>query len=98
MECKIYIPDRYATARDGTIVCPECFQTLTETCSLDHICKCSDDITGGMQECVACGKPTCKCGCHDVMVISRITGYLAELDGWNPGKKQEFKDRVRYDI
>ena len=31
-------------------------------------------------------------------VYSRITGYFQPQKQWNPGKKDEFKDRKRYDI
>lgn len=27
------------------------------------------------------------------ITLSRITGYYRPVCGWNPGKKQEFKDR-----
>jgi hypothetical protein len=27
--------------------------------------------------------------------ITRITGYFAKIDSWNPGKRGELKDRVR---
>ncbi len=29
---------------------------------------------------------------------SRITGYYQNIEGWNPGKRQELKDRRRYGI
>ncbi|MBP8676317.1 MAG: oxidoreductase, partial [Methanoculleus sp.] len=38
------------------------------------------------------------CGSHDVMQISRVTGYLQDVAGWNAGKQQELKDRVRYSV
>jgi len=31
-------------------------------------------------------------------VYSRVVGYLRPVNGWNKGKKQEFKDRVVYKI
>lgn len=27
-------------------------------------------------------------------VYSRVVGYLRPVNQWNPGKKQEFKDRI----
>lgn len=40
---------------------------------------------------------TCiKCGSKNVDSWSRITGYLQDLEGWNRGKTQEFRDRFRY--
>lgn len=42
---------------------------------------------------------TCpKCGSKNVQHLSRITGYLQSVEGWNEGKKQELKDRKRYEI
>jgi ribonucleoside-triphosphate reductase len=31
-----------------------------------------------------------------VQHLSRITGYLQSVEGWNRGKRQELKDRKRY--
>jgi anaerobic ribonucleoside-triphosphate reductase len=39
-----------------------------------------------------------KCESHDVAQISRVTGYIQEVGGWNVGKQQELKDRKRYDV
>lgn len=37
-----------------------------------------------------CGKP-----CE---AVSRVVGYFSETTGWNPGKKEEWKDRIPYKI
>jgi anaerobic ribonucleoside-triphosphate reductase len=37
-----------------------------------------------------------KCGSTHIDSWSRITGYLQNIEGWNPGKIQELKDRHRY--
>ncbi len=37
-----------------------------------------------------------KCGSTNLDYISRITGYLQAVSGWNEGKKQELMDRMRY--
>jgi ribonucleoside-triphosphate reductase len=37
------------------------------------------------------------CGSQDTDHISRITGYLQAVSGWNKAKTQELKDRKRYD-
>jgi len=29
--------------------------------------------------------------------MSRITGYIGDLSGWNNAKRAEIRDRVRYD-
>jgi anaerobic ribonucleoside-triphosphate reductase len=33
-----------------------------------------------------------------VSQVSRVTGYLADVAGWNQGKQQELKDRSRYTV
>jgi anaerobic ribonucleoside-triphosphate reductase len=39
-----------------------------------------------------------ECGSHDVTQISRVTGYLQDVSGWNASKQQELKDRMRYSV
>jgi hypothetical protein len=29
-------------------------------------------------------------------VFSRVVGYLTPIDGWNPGKRQEYSERVMF--
>ncbi len=38
-----------------------------------------------------------KCRSENVQHLSRITGYLQSVEGWNRGKRQELYDRKRYD-
>ena len=53
----------------------------------------------GIAYCETCGKAMCPiCHRHDVTQLSRVTGYIQTISGWNEGKKQELKDRKRYDI
>ena len=77
--------------------CPGCGETHLEImCPLDH-CHCSHEILSGIEYCPLCGKAVCpECGSHDVTQISRVTGYLQDVSGWNAGKQQELKDRTRY--
>jgi hypothetical protein len=79
--------------------CPVCGETmLTIMCPLDHV-QCIHDMTPGIEYCPICGASICpRCGCHDVVQISRVTGYLQDVSGWNAGKQQELKDRVRYNL
>ncbi|KAF1078985.1 hypothetical protein MKMG_00128 [Methanogenium sp. MK-MG] len=79
--------------------CPCCGETELEImCPLDH-CHCSHNITETIEYCPLCGKPVCpECGSHDVSQVSRVTGYLADVSGWNQGKQQELKDRSRYTV
>lgn len=75
-----------------------CGETVLEVmCELDH-CKCTHEFTDGIAYCPTCKKAMCPvCGCHDVAQISRVTGYLQDVGGWNHAKQQELKDRTRYD-
>lgn len=55
---------------------------------------CMDDfhVEAGLQE-------TCSnCGSSNVEHLSRVTGYIQAVSGWNAAKKQELKDRVKYEI
>ncbi|MDD5473901.1 MAG: anaerobic ribonucleoside-triphosphate reductase [Candidatus Methanoperedens sp.] len=38
------------------------------------------------------------CESEDVEHLSRVTGYVQAVSGWNEGKKQELKDRKRYGV
>ena len=80
--------------------CPECGEEhhVEPTCTSDHQCHCIDDISSGAHFCPVCGEPVCPCGSHDVLLISRVTGYLQDYSGFNRGKQQEVRDRTRYDI
>jgi len=79
--------------------CPACGETnLQLMCPVDH-CHCPHDIVESLEYCPLCGAPVCpECGSHDVSQISRITGYLSDVNGWNAAKQQELKDRAHYDI
>jgi hypothetical protein len=78
--------------------CPNCNNTPKEICKEEHQCNCTEEITGGTQTCPVCGEFTCPCGSHSAFVISRVTGYLADVGGWGKGKRAEFNDRTRYDV
>ena len=54
------------------------------------VCLGCSQVSGGLKdECPSCGS-------DDVDHISRITGYLQAVSGWNSAKRQELKDRKRY--
>jgi hypothetical protein len=79
--------------------CPLCGAPTIEQCPGDKRCKCGLDVHGGIKFCPICGNTVCPtCGSHDVLAISRVTGYLQDVGGWNAGKAQELKDRHRYDL
>jgi ribonucleoside-triphosphate reductase (formate) len=61
-------------------------------------------FTKDMTVCLGCSKVSAglkencpNCGSDEVDHISRITGYLQAVSGWNSAKRQELKDRKRYD-
>jgi anaerobic ribonucleoside-triphosphate reductase len=77
----------------------DCGETVLERmCVEDRLCTCMVDQSTGLTKCPTCGQYTCPCGSHDVVVISRVTGYLSDAAGWNAGKRQELKDRQRVSI
>lgn len=54
---------------------------------------------GKVAYCPVCGNAYCPaCGNHHVLQLSRITGYIQDVSGWNAAKRQELKDRKRYSI
>jgi anaerobic ribonucleoside-triphosphate reductase len=80
--------------------CPICHNKdgLQKMCKLDHN-NCSHNVLETIAFCPECGCQCCpECGSHDVVQISRVTGYLQEVGGWNMGKQQELRDRQRYTI
>jgi hypothetical protein len=79
--------------------CPVCNEVhLEKMCELDHI-HCTHDISFTIKYCEKCGQPVCPvCNTHDVIQLSRVTGYYQSVEGWNNSKKQELKDRHRYDL
>lgn len=60
--------------------------------------KCpTNTMVSGTALCPLCGGFICpRCYAHCAEPISRITGYLSNVSGWNSAKKQEFEDRTRY--
>ena len=95
-QCKIVISEEDLV--DGN--CPVCMSdtALKPMCPRDHL-HCSHDVVDGIAYCPDCGSQMCPvCGSHDVVQISRVTGYLQEVAGWNAGKQQELKDRARTNI
>jgi hypothetical protein len=61
--------------------------------------KCHREMVPNTAACPLCGRPVCPdCMNHNVDIISRVTGYLSTVSGWNDSKKQEFEDRNRYNL
>lgn len=79
--------------------CPMCgYKTPEPMCRMDHVCRCLHPISEKIRFCEVCGSAICPCGCHDVEVHTRITGYINALSGFNAGKAQEVKDRIRNNV
>jgi len=61
--------------------------------------KCKNELVSLTAQCPLCGNPVCPdCMNHKVDQLSRVTGYMAAVSGYNVAKKQEFKDRTRHNI
>jgi len=57
------------------------------------------EIIAGTELCPVCNKPACpECWNHSVVSLSRVTGYVQDISGWNNAKRQELLDRQRYAI
>jgi DNA-directed RNA polymerase subunit RPC12/RpoP len=94
--CHVTFPYPKELKCPDEIKCPNCGETkVTIMCPLDHN-HCSHSVITTIAYCPLCGQAKCpECGSHDVVQISRVTGYLQDVSGWNAGKQQELKDRVR---
>jgi hypothetical protein len=92
--CKLSIPDDMVIDER----CPECGNPVKRACELD-VPECSHGIIPKVVTCPKCGEFMCpECGCHDVEVLSRTTGYYAPVSSFGSGKQQEFRDRKRYEV
>lgn len=61
--------------------------------------KCPNEFVSLTASCELCGMPMCPdCANHNVHQLSRVTGYMSDVDQWNSAKQQEFKDRQRFTI
>jgi anaerobic ribonucleoside-triphosphate reductase len=101
------IPVMMALCDKEHILCPECKSDKTELiCKVDaysiylklngFICR-KGKLMSGVSICPVCNTPICpQCFNHNVVSLSRVTGYIQDVSGWNVGKKQELKDRKRY--
>jgi len=75
---------------DNNHICP-----IQEWVIYNHA-ACHNDMVGGIIDCEICGEPICpECGNHNATQLSRVTGYIQDVSGWNAGKRQELKERTR---
>lgn len=95
------------SGKDG-VICPECKSDSTDLiCKVDAYSiylklsgkeKCREGIViNGTDICPICKTSMCPtCHNHSVVSLSRVTGYIQDVSGWNEAKKQELLDRKRY--
>lgn len=91
------------------ILCPDCKSESTElVCKVDaysmilkmqgYNCR-EGKLISGTEICPVCKSPICpQCFNHSVVSLSRVTGYIQDISGWNMAKRQELLDRKRYTI
>ncbi len=92
--CKLAIPDELTNNN----MCPECGEPVLKMCENDKI-DCNCGVVAGLKVCEICGEFICpECGSHDVNAVSRVTGYLQDVSGWNTAKKTELINRHRYEV
>jgi anaerobic ribonucleoside-triphosphate reductase len=77
--------------QDNTKICPVHIKALERPACMQTL--------AGIAYCEVCGAAKCPvCGRHNVIQLSRVTGYVGAVNGWNEAKKHELKDRKRYNI
>lgn len=92
------------------IICPNCGTGGVELiCKVDAysvflkiydavLCR-KGVVIPGVDICPVCGDTMCpECYNHSCVSLSRVTGYIQDISGWNIAKRQELLDRKRYDI
>lgn len=78
--------------------CPKCNSKVIELCDVcgDHMCNCINSPIQGIAYCDKCGEMICpQCGGWNVTQVSRVTGYLSDVQGWGASKRRELIDRTR---
>lgn len=98
-----------ALSDKNNVICPKCKSDNTELmCKVDAYsailkikgfnCR-KGTVISGVDICPICRDPMCpECYNHSVVSLSRVTGYIQDVSGWNTAKKQELEDRKRYVI
>ena len=75
----------------GDAVCPVQLHVMANKTNCP-----AESIVDLIATCKVCGEAMCPdCMNHNVHQLSRVTGYLSNVSGWNEAKKQELKDRTR---
>lgn len=107
--CSEGIPVLIALIPKDDVRCPNCGKGGTELmCKVDGYsaflklngfdCRIGT-IINGTDVCPVCRRAICpECFNHSVVSLSRVTGYIQDVSGWNEAKKQELMDRKRYEL
>ncbi len=106
--------DNYLTNNDDNLKMIDSIHDISEieikpisalnaiSCSVDAYAQNNPSckkLVAGIVTCSECGKPMCPvCHRHNVTQLSRVTGYVGDVAGWNEGKKQELQDRKRHNL
>jgi len=91
--CEQYIKDNDINVKDlSKADCP----IHNYAATVNKVCL---DVHAGISMCPICDNGMCNiCKNHNVQQISRVTGYMSVVSGFNEGKKQELRDRKRYNV
>jgi anaerobic ribonucleoside-triphosphate reductase len=75
---------------------------MTEICKIHEeaiLGRACMSVVPGIDYCGLCGNPMCPvCKRHLVTQLSRVTGYIQDVSGWNRAKQQELRDRKKYSL
>jgi hypothetical protein len=92
-------PVLMALSDKNGMLCPECKSENTDImCKVDSysltlklngfVCR-EEVLINGADICPECNMPVCPiCMNHHVISLSRVTGYVSDISGWNAAKKQ----------
>lgn len=103
------VPVMIALVPKDDVCCPNCGANNVELmCRVDAYSiflklkgfKCREGVViNGTDICPICKTSMCpQCYNHSVVSLSRVTGYIQDVSGWNAAKKQELLDRKRYEF
>jgi len=97
LRCRYYVYCPRCGERNPSLMCKvDAYSTVLKIKGKN--CR-NGDVISGTDLCPVCNRSMCpQCFNHSVVSLSRVTGYMSDVDGWNNAKKQELKDRKRYAV
>lgn len=88
-----------ADVHDGKLELTDSLKCPVQQWIMQNNKACGRDMSAGIATCPICGEYMCKdCLNHKCTPLSRVTGYVAPVKGWNASKRQELRDRVKTQI